>query len=163
MVPSTGRLTVPDAVKKLCCSSDGCPKKAPLLGTHGDVFGTRVCQTHYRYIKQKSEHWLSGGPCVRWYRPRGWQSQVTLFTGRESTSTCRFCRERIGELVKKGLPVPSVDKDTRNYMGCALCSIPEWSPTNGGTKRIFKEFGEERRCCEYSKSGGCRKPSMPST
>ena len=56
-------------------------------------------------------------------------------------------------LVRRGLPVPSVDEDARNHTGCGLCGIPEWSPNERGTKR------EERRCSECSKSGGCRNPA----
>ncbi len=46
--------------------------------------------------------------------------------------------------MSKGLPVPSVNKDAKNYMD-APYGMPEWRATKGHIKRVFKELGGERR------------------
>jgi hypothetical protein len=131
---------MPIAVKGLGCSWEGCEGKGKFLSTSGAVFGTRLCSIHYYQQLKESEFWLSGGPCVRCHRPRTWKR--TRFTGRESTSTCAVCTARISPARRKGLPIPSVEEDAKNRMGCASCGLPEWATD----KVWFTGLGEGRRC-----------------
>ncbi len=100
-----GGFIVPKEILKQACAVCGRLKNKMRLERAGDLFGRRLCTTHYRAQQREDPVWLAGRPCVRCDRPRGYKK--TNFTGRGARSVCHQCTKKyIAARRPRGKPLP---------------------------------------------------------
>jgi hypothetical protein len=121
------------------------------LETPGDLLGKRLCRYQWDEKRRADPVWLANGPCIRCYRPRGFDKAP--FTGQGPTSICFKCNVAVyrrlredGESIQaedlQELRDSIIDEGARERGGCAWCGAKEF----GFAGQRFHDLGEARRC-----------------